>query len=157
MVPFTLALLASAWAAPGDTRIVEIQGGLLYLTAHPFPVRDFNVVLRPDRDDPSQQWRVTELEDGLVTMMQVSTGRYLDAHVESPRLGYRVVTRPRQTFDDTQLWRITESDSGSATIEHAVTGMFLEPILAAAAGFQVVLRPGRPGDELQTWTITEPY
>jgi hypothetical protein len=135
------------------TRIVEIQGGgLLFLDAHETAARDYNVVLRQYQGNFSQRWLLTDLGGGFVTLMQMNTGRYLDAH-EIPELDFRVVTRPQQTFDSTQLWRVVEYGGGFVTIQHVNTGLFLEPYLDPTMDFQVVLRPERFGDNLQLWRM----
>ena len=104
------------------------------------------------QNNDSQRWLMTDMGGGLVTLMQMNTGRYLDAH-EIPELDYRVVTRPRQEFDYTQLWRLTDYGGGFVTIQHYNTGLFLEPVLDPGYDYQVVLRPERPGDNLQTWRM----
>lgn len=45
------------------------------------------------------------IPDTIVTIQQVSSGRFLDAH-EISSYDYRMVTRPAQT-DNTQKWRLT--------------------------------------------------
>ena len=86
------------------TSIVSLQGGgLRWLDAWEVPQEDFNVVTRPAQFNDTQNWRLTLVPRAsgdipVFTVVQVSSGRFLDAH-ESPQLHYRVVTRPQQNND----------------------------------------------------------
>ncbi len=140
------------------TRTVTIQGGgLQFIDA--FAVDQYNlglnVVINSFNNGPSQRWVVTDTGGGLYTIMQQSTGQFLDAH-EIAELDFRVVTRARQLFgngDNGQFWRIVNFGGGFVTIQQVSSGRFLEPYLDAAHGFAVVTRP--PGSQLQEWRMID--
>lgn len=135
-------------------RVVSIQGGgLQFLDAVAADQYNLgrNVVIASGANSPNQRWELTDTGNGF-TIMQQSTGQFLDAH-EIAELDFRVVTRNRQTFDNTQLWRLTGYGGGFYTIQQVTSGRFLEPYLDAEHGFAVVTRPERPGDNLQLWRL----
>ena len=84
-----------------------------YLDAHEIGgTYDFNVVTRPFQGDFTQVWYripVYAREDGFIAyeIMQISSGRFLDAH-EIPQNDFRAVTRERQ-FNTTQYWFMYKS------------------------------------------------
>lgn len=124
-----------------NTRIVRLQGGgLRFLDAHD----DFQVVTRPlERFDDTQQWRVTDHGGDVVSLQQVSSGRFLAAELD-----FRVVTRPQRT-SDRQRWRLQDFGGGFLTIQQVSSGRFLEATVHG--DFSVVTQP--PGDSEQVWRI----
>ena len=124
-----------------NTRIVRLQGGgLRFLDAH----EDFQVVTQPlQRFDATQQWRVAHLGGDVVSLQQVSSGRFLAAELD-----FRVVTRP-QRDSDRQRWRLQDFGGGFLTIQQVSSGRFLEATVHG--DFPVVTRP--PGDSEQVWRI----
>ena len=56
--------------------------------------------------DKTQLWQLIPKGGDVLEMIQVSSGRSMDAH-EIPAMKYRVVTRPRQ-HNPTQLWVVTK-------------------------------------------------
>ena len=84
------------------------------------------------------------------TIVQVSSGRFLDAH-EIASLNFRVVTRPQQN-NDTQRWRLFDFGGGFCTIQQVSSGRFLEVTLDG--DFQVVTRPA--SSDQQTWRRGRP-
>jgi hypothetical protein len=131
-----------------NTRIVRLQGGgLRFLDAHEIPDHDFRVITRPLRGvDTTQHWRMTDIGDGVSTIAQISSGRFLDA-----RPDFTVVTRP-QRDDDAQRWRIQDFGGGFIAIQQVSTDRFLEATLAG--DFNVVTRPSI--DNEQTWRVGAP-
>jgi hypothetical protein len=93
------------------------------------------------------------MDGGLYTIMQVSSGRFLDAH-EIESLDFRVVTRPRQN-NNTQLWRLIDFGGAFFTIQQASSGRLLEAYTTDTMGFQAVTRPERPGNNAQLWRIVD--
>jgi hypothetical protein len=85
------------------TQIIRLQGGgLRFLDAHEISQKDFQVVTRPFQSlDTTQQWRFTDRGDGLSTIQQVSSGRFLEATLDGD---FKVVTEP--VGNSEQTWRI---------------------------------------------------
>ena len=128
-----------------NTRIVRLQGGgLRFLDAHEVAQEDFQVVTRPlQRFDATQQWRVTSLGGDVVSLQQVSSGRFLAAELD-----FRVVTRAQRN-SDLQRWRLQDFGGGFLTIQQVRSGRFLEATVHG--DFSVVTRP--LGDSEQVWRI----
>src|SRR5262245_22007929 len=82
LVSLAIPVSAHADTALAGTQIVRLQGGgLRFLDAHEISEKDFQVVTRPFQGfDTTQQWRMTDVGNGLKTIQQVSSGRFLDAH-----------------------------------------------------------------------------
>lgn len=137
--------IATPALARANTRIVRLQGGgLRFLDAHEMPQKGFRVVTRPlQRFDAAQQWRVTYLDADVVTLAQISSGRFLSANLD-----FSVVTRAQRNGDH-QRWRLQDFGGGFLTIQHLRTGRFLEATVLG--DFSVVTRP--PGDSEQVWRI----
>jgi Ricin-type beta-trefoil lectin domain-like len=129
-------------------QILRLQGGGLRFLD---PQRDFNVVTRPLQNNNTQRWRLTNVGGNVHTILQVSSGRFLDAH-EIASLNFRVVTRPQQN-NDTQRWRLFDFGGGFFTIQQVSSGRFLEATLDG--DFQVVTRPAS-GSNQQTWRLGDP-
>lgn len=152
VIAVAIPTTAQADTALTGTQIVRLQGGgLRFLDAHEISQKDFQVVTRPFQGfDATQQWRMTDVGNGLRTIQQISSGRFLDAH-EIPELGFRVVTRPQQN-NDTQLWRVQDFGGGFVTIQQVSSGRFLEATLNG--DFNVVT--GSQRNDQQTWRVGDP-
>jgi hypothetical protein len=110
---------------------------------------DFRVMTRdPGRDDDSQRWIVVPAGDGSVTIRQLSTNRFIDAH-EIAAEDFAAVTRPAQT-DETQRWVLTPRAANTFTLTQRSSGRLLDAHEIAAKDFRVVTRPAQ-GDETQHW------
>jgi Ricin-type beta-trefoil lectin domain-like len=138
-------------------KTVTLQSGAQWLDAWEIPQADFNVVTRDAQYNDSQNWKLnlvpfTTGNLPVYTVVQVSSGRFLDAH-EIPQLGYRVVTRPQQN-NDTQRWRFYDDGSGSVTIQQLSSGRFLQA--TQDGDFQVVTAPDQyHGDT--AWRVGAPF
>ena len=90
---------------------------------------------------------------GIFTIMQISSGRYLDAH-EIDSLDYRVVTRPQQN-NPTQQWQHRNIGGYFHQIIQVSSGRFLTAHPTSEKDFQVVTRPeGAPGFP-QQWQVLD--
>jgi len=100
------------------------------------------------------------------TLMQVSSGRFMDAHLTGEDdKDFSVVTRGEQE-DDTQSWIFTrvgpgnDASSGIYTIQQAENERYLDAHLTGGTGgeedkdFSVVTR-GEQGDDTQSWIVTK--
>ena len=87
----------------------------------------------------------------IVTIQQVSSGRYMDAH-ETSNEDFRVVTRTAQN-NDTQRWIMT-SAGASYTFQQVSTGRYLDAYLTENQDFQLVTRPAQ-NDTTQQWVLTD--
>jgi hypothetical protein len=99
--------------------------------------------------DPSPcTWTLTPGRD-VYAIMQMATGRYLDAH-QNGSVDFRAVTRPQQ-FDDTQLWYVVP-EGGAYRIQQASTGRYLDAHENDSVDYSVVTREWQP-DDTQRWHI----
>jgi hypothetical protein len=98
----------------------------------------------------SYQAQTLPVLDGLHTIVQQHTGRFLDAHDTSDR-DFGVVTRPRQE-NDTQRWLFTHVGNGIHTIEQQATGRLLDAHGSNEQDFAVVTRPVQ-NNTTQRWTL----
>jgi hypothetical protein len=89
--------------------------------------------------------------NGLYTIIQLHTGRFLDAHVTADR-DFRVVTRPRQD-NASQRWQLTHLGGSVYTIEQQSTGRRLDAHDTHDRDFAVVTRP-RQNNTTQQWLVT---
>lgn len=89
----------------------------------------------------------------IVTIQQVSSGRFLDAWNDGTH-DYDVVTRPAQG-DPSQEWLVTwdESGAGIATIQQVSSGRLLDAHEIAPLDFRAVSRPGGQTDRTQEWRL----
>ena len=87
--------------------------------------------------------------EGVYTIRQKSSGRFLDAH-EIVEKDFRVVTRPAQT-DDTQRW-VLQPVATVHTIRHKNSGRFLDAYQTGSADFRLVTRPATT-DDAQHWIV----
>lgn len=125
----------------------------LFLGAHESHNRDFGAVAVKGRDpDDAELWVLTDTGGGRFTIMQASSGRYLDAHqIES--LDFLAVTRRRQN-DNTQLWRLIGTGE-DVRIQQVSSGRVLHR-RTDAADFRVVTRPDS-GDGAQEWRVRDQF
>ena len=89
--------------------------------------------------------------NGLYTIVQLHTGRFLDAHASVDR-DFRVVTRPRQD-NASQRWLFTHLGGSVYTIEQQSTGRRLDAHDTRDRDFAVVTRP-RQHNTTQHWLVT---
>ena len=75
-----------------------------FMDAYEIAGEDFRLVTRPQENNDTQRWRITQVGPGIFTIQQLSNGRHVDAH-EIAGEDFRMVTRPQQG-DNTQQWRI---------------------------------------------------
>ena len=87
----------------------------------------------------------------LVILAQDGGARLLDAH-EIASYDYRVVTRPRQTFDSTQLWRLQDWGGAFYTLQQVSSGRYLDAYYTSAQDFRAITRPWT-GANSQVWRI----
>ena len=112
---------------------------------------DFRLVTRdPSLDDATQRWIVVPAGDGTVTIRQLSTNRFVDAHEIAER-DFEAVTRPAPP-DGTQRWVLGAAGANTVTIRQASSGRFLDAHQIAAKDFRVVTRPAQ-ADETQRWIV----
>ncbi|WP_167837608.1 RICIN domain-containing protein [Nocardia altamirensis] len=93
-----------------------------------------------------------EQADDVVTIQQVSSGRYLDAWNDGTH-DYNVVTRPKQG-DTSQQWRIDWDDSGTGTgtVRQVSSNRYLDAHEIESLDYRVVTRPGQ-NNPTQLWRI----
>ena len=134
-----------------------------YLDAHESENQDFRAVTRPGQDDSSQKWKLiwaatgkqrTEetLPNGNYEMMQMGTGRYLDAY-ESSQFDWRATTRPPQG-NDSQEWTLTRSTGSIYSIQHKVNSRYLDAYEHSKFDYQVTTAAWQ-GNDSQKWIISE--
>lgn len=90
--------------------------------------------------------------DDIVTIKQVSSGRYLDAWADGSH-DYNVVTRPNQG-DASQQWRIhwDESGTGMGTVEQVSSHRYLDAHEIESLDYHLVTRP-KQDNNTQIWSI----
>jgi hypothetical protein len=86
-----------------------------------------------------------------VHLVQVETGRYLDAH-EIAEKDYQVVTRPGGQTDTTQNWLLTDLGHGTCTLTQVSSGRNLHAYEDLNTGFRVVTRPPQ-SNSTQIWLV----
>jgi len=91
-----------------------------------------------------------DLTNGLVTIQQKSTRRYLDAH-EGSNNDFRLVTRPRQN-NTTQSWRVTALGGDVFSLRQVSNSRFVDAHDSSSKDFSVVTRPNQNNDT-QRWII----
>ena len=87
-------------------------------------------------------------ETRIVTIQQMSTDRYVDAH-EHAGEDYRIVTREAQN-NDTQLWRMTRLDGNVFTIQQLSSGRYWDAHEYDGQDYRLVTRPAQNNDT-QRW------
>jgi V8-like Glu-specific endopeptidase len=125
-----------------------------YLDGHDDASEDFSVVTRTAQHNDTQRWVVTPVAGRLstYTLQQLSSGRYVDAHVVGGAADFSVVTRTAQD-DDTQRWLLAPRADGTFTVTQASTGRRLDAHEHAGKDFSVVTRTAQD-DDTQRWRIT---
>lgn len=90
--------------------------------------------------------------DDIVTIQQLSSGRYLDAWADGTH-DYNVVTRPNQG-DASQQWRIHWDDSGTGTgtVQQVSSHRYLDAHEIESLDYHLVTRPAQ-GNTTQLWHI----
>ena len=106
------------------------------------------VRLWSDAYDLLCDWTLNPGRD-VYTIMQMTTGRYLDAHTNGS-VDWRSVTR-REQWDDSQLWYVV-AEGDAYRIQQARTGRFLDAHENGSVDFSVVTRRWQP-DDTQRWNI----
>ncbi|WP_194819731.1 RICIN domain-containing protein [Nocardia sp. XZ_19_385] len=93
-----------------------------------------------------------EQADDVVTIQQVSSGRYLDAWADGTH-DYNVVTRPKQG-DTSQQWRINWDDSGTGTgtVQQVSSHRYLDAHEIESLDYRLVTRPAQ-NNNTQLWHI----
>jgi hypothetical protein len=143
--------LSASVAAP-QTNLVTFQqvSSGRFMDAHEIDGEDFRLVTRPQQNDDTQRWRITQVGTGIFTIQQLSNGRHVDAH-EIEGEDFRVVTRPQQN-NDTQYWRISALGGGIYTIQQVSSGRFADAHEIAEQDFRMVTRP-QQDDTTQQWRV----
>ncbi|MFI6041298.1 RICIN domain-containing protein [Nocardia sp. NPDC051321] len=90
--------------------------------------------------------------DDIVTIQQVSSGRYLDAWADGSH-DYNVVTRPKQG-DASQQWRIhwDQSGTGTGTVQQVSSHRYLDAHEIESLDYHLVTRPAQ-NNPTQVWHI----
>jgi hypothetical protein len=149
------ALLLSMVVAPAaqvpQTNLVMFQqvSSGRFMDAHEIAGKDYQLVTRPQQNDDTQRWRITQVGPGIFTIQQLSNGRHVGAYENGE--DFRMVTRP-QADNATQYWRITAIGGGIHTIQQVSSGRFADAHEIAEKDFNMVTRP-RQGDNTQQWRI----
>ena len=89
-------------------------------------------------------------ETRVVTIQQVSSNRFVDAH-EHAGEDYRIVTRAAQN-NNTQLWRMTEVSPNVYTIQQVSSGRYWDAHEYAGEDYRLVTRPAQNNDT-QRWLV----
>jgi hypothetical protein len=88
----------------------------------------------------------------IVTIQQVSSGRFLDAW-EIPSYDFRAVIWSEQN-NDTQLWRMTKVDSQVYTFQQVSSERYLDAYENEAQDWNAVTRPDQ-NNTTQQWLVTD--
>src|SRR5262245_49022832 len=99
---------------------------------------------------PSYEAQTPPVLDGLHTVVQQHTGRFLDAH-DTLDKDFRAVTRPRQD-NASQRWLFTHVGNGIHVIEQQSTGRLLDAHDTEERDFAVVTRPVQ-NNTTQRWIV----
>lgn len=136
-------------AAPGQQLrivIVTLGSAARFLDAHETAAEDFNVVTRPAQENNSQRWLLRTAGTGVVTIQQLSNGRYLDTE------SFRVVTNKKQPNNDTQRWRLLGFGGGFFKIQQVSTNRVLQATLNTGSP---VVAQAEGGTDMQVWRIVD--
>lgn len=149
------AQTAAVASLPAGTTIRHRSSGK-YLDAYRssgIPHFDFNVVLRNNQNNDTQRWVLLPVSGATntFTIVQKSSGRYLDAYQSNDR-DYKLVTRLAQN-NDTQKWVLTALPNGHYTFVQLSSGRFMDA--HQSGDFQVVTRPSQNNDS-QRWSAVVP-
>lgn len=89
---------------------------------------------------------------GTYTIVQKSSGRYLDAHTSNAN-DFSAVTRERQ-FNATQAWIITPLGSNVFTVQQQSSGRYLDAHVGGANDSSAVTRPDQNNNS-QRWKLVK--
>lgn len=89
-------------------------------------------------------------QNAVVTIQQVSSGRFVDAH-EFDGQDWRLVTRPAQN-NNTQLWRMVNIGGNVYTFQQMSNNRFVDAHEHAGEDFRLVTRPAQNNDT-QRWLV----
>jgi hypothetical protein len=129
----------------------KVSGRFLHAFGSGFEGADFRLVTRPPvRDDTRQRWIVVPAGDGSVTIRQLATNRFVDAH-EIAEKDFAAVTRPRQ-HDGTQRWLLGNVGPNTLMLRQSSSGRFLDAHQIVDKDFAVVTRPAQT-DQTQHWVF----
>ncbi len=137
---------------PGTVTIRQVSSGRM-LDAHEIEPLDFRLVTRPDQDNDSQRWILTQV--GTVNVIrQKTSGRFLDAYQSGfeGNPDFRVMTRDVEP-NESQRWIVVPGNDGAVSIRQLSTNRVLDAHEIAAEDFAAVTRPVQP-DETQRWVLT---
>ena len=114
--------------------------------------RDPSVIAPPryDTNHPIITIPLT-LEEGVYTIQQKSSGRFVDAH-ENEGNDFSLVTRTAQN-NETQRWILKPLGDDSYTIQQESNGRLVDAHESAGNDFSLVTRPAHNNDT-QTWILT---
>lgn len=90
-------------------------------------------------------------QNAVVTIQQVSSGRFIDAH-EFAGEDYRLVTRPAQN-NSTQLWRMVPLGNNIYTFQQMSNDRFVDAHEYAGEDYRLVTRPPQ-NNTTQRWLLT---
>ena len=149
---FVIAVPLASSAPVPQTNLVTFQqvSSGRFMDAHEIAGQDYRLVTRPQQNDDTQRWRITQVGPGIFTIQQLSNGRHVDAH-EIAGEDFRMVTRPQQN-NESQYWRITAIGGGIHTIQQVSSGRFADAHEIGERDFSMVTRP-QQGDNTQQWRI----
>lgn len=89
-------------------------------------------------------------QNNVVTIQQVSSGRFVDAH-EFDGQDWRLVTRPAQN-NNTQLWRMVNLGGNVFTLQQMSNGRFVDAHEYDGEDYRLVTRPAQNNDT-QRWLV----
>ena len=114
--------------------------------------RDPSVIAPPryDTNHPIITIPLT-LEEGVYTIQQKSSGRFVDAH-ENEGNDFSLVTRTAQN-NETQRWILKPLGNNTYTIQQKSNGRFVDAHVSAANDFSLVTRPVQ-NNATQRWILT---
>ncbi len=143
-----LAPVASGGGSSADAEAIKLFGNIFAaiiggITPPPPPAP-------PAPPPPAPPAPVAQL-NGVYTVVQKSSGRYLDAHGAGPA-DWSAVTRPQQ-FNATQAWIITPLGGGLYTMQQQSNGRYLDAHGAGPADWSAVTRPNQ-NNNTQRWILT---
>lgn len=143
-----LALLPAQALARDIVTLTQVSSGR-FLTAQ--SGGDFSVVTtaNPNADT---RWHVFRLASGARIFMHEKTRRFLDAH-EVAQKDFRLVTRPRQTFDRTQNWFLLKGVGGLNIMQES-SGRFMDAHEVPELEYGAVSRP-KQDNTTQQWRMTK--
>jgi hypothetical protein len=131
------------------TYTVRQKGSGRFLDAHEIEPLDFHLVTRPEQNNDTQRWNLTQVGTVFV-IRQKSSGRFLDAH-EGSGNDFRLVTRPVES-NATQKWVSMPDAGGTVTLRQWSNRRFMDAHEIADKDFALVTRPAQNNDT-QRWTL----